>query len=102
MMCVVSNVGDYWRDSLPQKPYYPAIQPFINIPNNPVPEISRKEFDALKKDVKELKKLLIAAKKYDEAVGEPNCELEKKIAIIKKLAGLVGISVDQVFGGPAK
>lgn len=96
-MCIVSAVGDYWRDGLPQKPYYPSIEDYLKQPLMP-PQISRAEFDALKKDVEELKKLLVAAKKYDEAVGEPDCELEDKVALIKRLAKLVGVSMNEIFG----
>jgi len=98
-MCVASNIGDYWRDQLPTKPYYPAIQPYI-APTPPIiiaPAISREEFDALKRDVEELKKLLTAAKHYDEATGQPDCELESKIELIKKVAKLVGVSMDDIF-----
>lgn len=97
-MCVTSAVGDYWRDGLLQKPYGSAIQPYINQLSTVFPVITRAEFDALKHDVEELKKLLIAAKAYDEAAGEPDCERDEKIALIRKVAELVGVSVDDVFG----
>jgi len=99
-MCATSNVGDYWRDQLPTKPYYPGIQPYIApaVPFVVPPAISREKFDALKRDVEELKKLLTAAKRYDEQTGEPDCELESKIELIKKVAKLVGVSMDDIFG----
>src|SRR5690348_12357929 len=97
-MCVVSAVGDYWQDQLPHKPYWPSVGPAINDPATILHLITRVEFDALKKDVEELKKLLLAAKRYDEAAGEPNCEMEEKIALIRKVADLVGVNVDDVFG----
>jgi hypothetical protein len=102
-MCVTSNVGDYYRDSLPSKPYWPTIQPFVS-PSVPagapifVPQITRQEFDQLKHDVEELKKLLVAAKRFDEATGEPDCEVEDKVTIIRKLAGMVGVSMEEIFG----
>jgi hypothetical protein len=104
-MCAVSMAGDYWRDQLPQKPYYPGIQPFIHPSGGAVSglpplmhQVTKAEFDALKRDVEELKKLLTAAKKYDEAVGEPDCEVEDKVELIKKVAKLVGVSMDDIFG----
>lgn len=103
-MCVVSMVGDYWRDRLPQQPYYPGIQPHIAPPGSLGAmvgnlQVTRAEFDALKKDVEELKKLLAAAKQFDEATGEPDCEHADKIALIKKLAKLVGVDMSDVLGG---
>lgn len=102
-MCVVSAIGAYWRDSLPQQPYYPAIQPLITVPAMPVssyisPPITRAEFDQLKHDVEELKKLLMAAKQFDEATGQPHCETDDKVALIRRLANLVGVSVEDIFG----
>lgn len=61
-MCVVSIIGDGWGQDFPKRwPDVPS-QPIY-----PIPEISRAEFDLLKKEVEELKKLLLAAKKFDEA-----------------------------------
>lgn len=83
-MCVVSAVGDNWKDSFPNRwPTYP--------------DVTREEFDALKKEVKELKELLLAAKKFDEATGQPNCEMDEKIDLIKKVAKELGIDMTGVF-----
>ena len=98
-MCMTSAVGDSYRDGLPNKPYFPGIQPFI-VPGfapNP-PAVSRQEFDALKRDLEELKKVLLAAKRFDEVAGEPDCEMDEKVAIIKKLAQIAGVSMEDVFG----
>lgn len=103
-MCTVSYVGDYWRRDFPQrhpgwhddftKPYQP-----VTLPNDILePKVSKKEFDALKKEMEELKKLLLAAKKYDEAMNEPNCEMDDKVALIKKVAKVVGVDMNEVFG----
>lgn len=89
-MCVVSNMGDYWKDR--QWPSYPS---YPNIPN---PEVSREEFERLKKDIEELKQLLLAAKKYDEATNQPDCEMDDKVALIKKIADAVGVDLSEVFG----
>lgn len=116
-MCAVSYVGDYWKDRLPNT--HPWVQPWIspvapNWPSTPTdstkinwPDINKarvvthptkEEFDALKKEVEELRKLLIAAKEYDEKTGQPDCELESKIELIRKVAELVGVSMEDVFG----
>ena len=57
-MCVVSNVGDYYGRTIPQD--YPDPQhPIVPI----VPAgVSQQEFDALKKEVEKMKKLLKKAK----------------------------------------
>jgi hypothetical protein len=96
-MCMVSNIGDIYGKKYPQAPWYPSI------PDNPVPitytaiGVSKEEFDALKKEVKELKKLLLAAKKFDEATGQPDCEMEDKVAVLKKVAKAFGVNIDEVF-----
>ena len=109
-MCVVSMVGDHyndkWKDLYNQQPtitqpipVYPSVITVgDNTPigtNNIFP--TREEFDALKKEVEEMKKLLIKAKIYDEKNNEPNCEMEEKITLLKKVAELVGISLNDVF-----
>lgn len=103
-MCIVSNMGDYWKEQLPEK--HPWVIPYVPLPPNPInpfpaiPESNgptREEFEALKKEMQELKKLLIAAKEYDKNTGEPDCELDEKIALIKKVAELVGVDFTKVF-----
>lgn len=98
-MCVVSYVGDYWRYSLPQKPYYDTITTIVNpLPGSQQSPISRAEFEALKHDIEELKTLLLAAKQYDAATGQPDCEHDDKVALIRKVAEIVGVSMEDVFG----
>ena len=48
----------------------------------PVTRVTRSEFDNLKQEVQELKKLLIRTKKYDEETGQPDCEALRNIAKI--------------------
>lgn len=88
-MCVVSMVGDHFNDKW-QEPYYQKI--FTNIP-----DVSRAEFDALKREVEEMKALLKRAKEYDEKNNEPNCEIEEKMAMLRKFADAVGIDLDDVL-----
>lgn len=113
-MCVVSMVGDHYRDTFPTQPYWPAIQPHIPFPYAPLPttitigvagllpEISRAEFDELKRDVVAMKELLRRAKAYDEANGEPNCEIDEKMELLRKIAGLVGVDLDDVLKAKGK
>jgi hypothetical protein len=88
---MVSMVGDYWRDrTLPESfPSYPSW------PNNVPP--SRAEFEDLKRSVEELKNLLVAAKRYDVVQGEPDCEMDDKVSLIKRLAEIVGVDMKEVF-----
>ena len=88
-MCVVSMVGDHYHDKWNQPPYK---QLFTN-----TPEVSRAEFEALKKEVQEMKALLKRAKEYDERNNEPNCEIEEKMKTLRKIAELVGVNLDDVL-----
>jgi flagellar biosynthesis/type III secretory pathway ATPase len=88
-MCAVSNVGDYYQRQWQQ----PQYQQFIT---NPV-EVTRADFEALKREVMEMKDLLIKAKEIDVKTGQKDCEMEHKIALLKKMAEVVGISLEDVF-----
>lgn len=105
-MCVVSNIGDSWRGNFPNT--YPTITPWVI--NNPTEvtkvefvnlqqqnEELKKEVAKLRKDLEELKLLLKAAQRYDEQTGQPNCELEEKIDLIKKICKLVDVDISDVF-----
>ena len=93
-MCVVSNIGDNYRDSFPDRwpsiPVYPNTWPSKS-------EVTKAEFEALKKEVEELKKLLLAAKEYDKKTGQPDCQMDEKVEFIKKLAEYVGVDINEVF-----
>lgn len=92
-MCVVSMIGDYYGERFPQQ------YPFV-VPPNQINEsaITRAEFEALRKDVLEMKDLLKRAKIYDEEHGEPDCEMEQKVELLKKVAELVGVDLEEIFG----
>ena len=104
-MCAVSMVGDYYKEKwgkLPiQQPWiapYPDTYPYPQqtqpFPSGP----SQKVFDDLKKEVQEMHELLRRAKLYDEQTGQPDCEMEDKVALLKKIAEMVGIDLSDVFG----
>jgi hypothetical protein len=59
------------------------------------------EFLALQKEVAELKKLLKAAKRYDEATGKPNCDDSEKVALLRKIAEFVGVDLADVLSDKA-
>lgn len=104
-MCVVSMVGDhyndkyklpdYWRDHFPSIPS-PTTQPQQQIPLD-FDKVSRQEFEALKKEVEEMKKLLERAAEYDRRNNEPHCEMEDKVALLKRVAEMVGVDLKDVF-----
>jgi len=107
-MCVVSMVGDHYSEKW--RWVEPHIQPTItNIPpgNNPFvskPDtfrwptgVSNEEFQELKKEVLEMKELLKKAIRYDEIHNQPECEVEEKIELLKKVAELVGVDLKDIF-----
>lgn len=87
-MCVVSNIGDNFRTTIPQ--VYPWV---VTNPNAP----SREEFESLKKTVEKMKKQLEAAKKQDIEEGNPNCEMEEKVEFLRRCAKIVGVDLGNVF-----
>lgn len=98
-MCTVSFVGDTWRERIPND--YPWTVPSPN--SNPIvwppAAPSQEEFDQLKRDVEEMRKELVVARQQDIEDGNPDCEMEEKIAFIRGIAEFVGIDLDEVFGG---
>lgn len=103
---MVSNIGDQFGSDFPQKwPNVPTT-PIPNMPSvpwppvyqNPFEFVSRNEFEALKREMEELKKLLLAAKAYDKATGQPDCEMGEKVKMIRQIAQLVGVDLNDVFG----
>lgn len=97
-MCVVSFIGDAWRETAPQR--YPWIQPIIK-PGAGVPVVpdtaTHEEVAALRAEVAELKELLLAAKKFDEQTGQPDCEVDEKVEALKRVAELLGVDLSEVF-----
>lgn len=104
-MCVVSNISDYakdrWRESYPWvEPLYPSSPntvPKVDWGKILKPEVSKEEFEALKKEVQELKKLLEQAIKFDEATNQPDCEIDEKVDFLKKIGKFVGVDLEEVF-----
>ena len=92
-MCVVSNVGDYFGRTMPER--YPFVETSGTITF--VGQVSRAEFDALKKEVEALRELLLAAKKFDEKTNQKDCEQADKIKLLRGIADLVGVNLDEIF-----
>lgn len=102
-MCTVSNIGTGWGGTFPQR--YPWIQPYVEPKPYPspipvIPGVSQDEFNRLKREVVELRKLLAAAKAFDAATGQPDCEVDEKVALIKRIAEFVGVDLGDVLDEP--
>jgi hypothetical protein len=95
-MCVVSMVGDHFQDKWNQYPF----NDLINKAQQST--ISRYEFEELKKEIKEMKDLLVKAKIYDTQHNEPDCEVEDKMKFLKECAKLVGIDLDDILNKQTK
>lgn len=94
-MCVLSFVGDNWSRRIPES--YPWTGADFNITQTQYGP-SREEFEALKKDLELMREELKAAKAQDIAEGNPDCEMEEKVALLKKVAEICGVDLSEVFG----
>lgn len=112
-MCMISNVGDDWNRTFPERHPYTPWTPDA-VPNKTEPlviqtGVSQEEFDAwkaqnqeefekLRAEILALKELLKAAKIYDEATGQVDCENAEKIALIEEMARRLDVDLKDVFG----
>jgi hypothetical protein len=99
-VCTVSMIGDHYRDKWTYPVTPTPLQPLRQVSPTYVLNVSpvtREEFDALKRDVEEMKALLKRAKDYDARNGEPDCEMDEKMDLLRKVAKLVGVSLDDVI-----
>lgn len=94
-MCSYSMVGDFYGDKF--KPFIvPQPAPVIN-PAPLVVNVPPADYEQLKRDVADMKELLKRAKKYDEEHGEPDCQMEEKIKILKAVAKFIGVDLTDVL-----
>jgi len=97
-MCVVSMVIDHYNDKWFERwqiPSTPDSLPSIFIARED--SVTRAEFEELKKDIAELKSLLVRAKKYDTETGQPDCETDEKMTLVRKVAEMVGVDLADVL-----
>jgi hypothetical protein len=106
-MCVYSMISDHFIDKTEKR--YPWINPIDPMyPSTPTPwdnsnkfkEFvfpSKQEFDALKREVEDLKELLKKAIQYDKNTNQPNCEDAKKKEFLKNLAQMLGVDLKEVL-----
>ena len=112
-MCTVSMVGDQygkksgwptWPDQIPFPaprdvpegfPWHPKAP--VAPPNAVSTQVTRLEFEALKRDFEKMKQELEAAKAQDVANGEPDCEMDEKVDVIQQIADMLKISLGDIF-----
>lgn len=90
-MCVVSMISDHYLDKWNLPKSFPPNTTYT------YPAVTRSEFEELKKEVLEMKILLQKAIEYDIKNDEPDCHIDDKVAILKKVAEMVGVSLEDVF-----
>ena len=102
-MCVVSMVGDHYNQKWNEPVYRSLIDRIQITGTNPTVAsynfnlVTKQEFDSLKKEVEEMKELLKRAVEYDERNNEPHCEIEEKVEVLKKVAELLEVNLDDIF-----
>lgn len=91
-MCVVSMVMDHYTDKWNQ--WNPPIMPYTAEPLRywPIP-IPIPEPKITDEEIREFRKLLERARKYDKDNGEPDCEMEEKKEKLRKLAAELGFDI---------
>ena len=89
-MCVVSMVMDHYRDKWEPYVQQPTVWPVVigKIP----PTITAEE-------VAEFRRLLERAREYDKRMGQPDCEVDDKRQILKRIAAALGIDISFVDSG---
>lgn len=92
-MCVSSMIMDHYQDK-----WTNPLNPLFPLAPSPIPPVSKEDFDALKRDVEEMKALLKRAVDYDKRNNEPECEMAEKVALVRKVAEMVGVTLDDVLG----
>lgn len=85
-MCTVSMISDDWNKRVGPT----QILSLMRTESGP----TREEFEALKQEVEALKGLLKAAKIYDEQTGQPDCETDEKMALLRQIAEKVGVDLE--------
>ena len=94
-MCVVSMVIDNYRDR--QWPDYTRTTSDTRFVMTDHSLATKADIRDLKRHLIELKELIVAAKKYDDATGQPECEVDEKVDFMFEVADRLGISMDDVL-----
>lgn len=56
-------------------------------------EVMRRQFE---REMDELRKLLPHVKKYDEATGQPDCESDEKLRLLRAIGEKLGVDVGDI------
>ena len=91
---VIDQFQKDWSEKWPGTT--PDNQPWV-FPKDPRVEKLEKDVEEMKKQFESLIKLLKAAKIYDEESGQPDCEMDEKVALIKRLSELLEVDVSDIF-----
>lgn len=105
-MCLVSNIGDKWS----KQDYWPAWPGAIPFPDRkesrpysfrPIDTyeniILKERYTQLKEQAEKMKRELEQAKAEDIKNNNPDCEMEDKVIILKKIAKMLDIDLSAVF-----
>lgn len=96
-MCVVSLIGDHYRDEFERNTYKPWVQsPVTHIPESGNDNL-QKQINDLRKQVEEMKRFLKEAIEYDRKANQPHCENQQKIEFLRQVAKSVGVTLEDVF-----
>lgn len=104
-MCIVSMIGDDFyrrrRDTWPPI-YRPWESPHPSDAEKAVKEsfrdaVQSAQIAELKKEIEALKELIKAAKKYDEVTGQPACEHGDKVKLIKDMARVLDVDLEDLL-----
>ncbi len=105
-MCSVSMIAnhydgkfDEWKRVIgPTYPTpYPPYDPGRSVGGSAFNPISRGEFEALQREVREMKELLTKALEYDKMTNQAECSNEDKLDRLEKIAKFAGIDCDDLF-----
>jgi hypothetical protein len=95
---MTSAVLNNWQPQLPANPIIDHTPKYTYLQGVTIPKyVNQEEFDKLKKEVQELKELLIAAKKFDESTNQKDCEQKEKVKLLKELGKHFGVDLDNVI-----
>lgn len=101
-MCVVSNIGDNYQrnDGWPWRPVnpwppLPEIDKAIPQDFRPIWEdaVKDKKIADLEDRIKALEELIRKGKEFDAATGQPDCELDEKYELLRKIAKEMGVEI---------
>jgi hypothetical protein len=103
-MCFSSAVGDYHKGVLPvQFPaWFDSTQnPISGLPGPvflPPKDVTRDEFNVLKKRIDEIAQQLQKAHELDIATEQPDCPADEKVRLIREMAKHFDVDLKDVFG----